>query len=89
MILLTNDEIEELVGLDDTSSNMLKARDHDLLLTDKQVGILERYNINVADCKSMEELIYKLNDISREEDDELDYLLDQLTERNYYENIRQ
>ncbi len=87
---LTNDEIEELVGLKDTDKNMLKARKNGLLLTDNQVNTLGRYNIDVAECKSMEELIYKINDASRGYDDddydELEYLAEQLQERNYYEN---
>jgi len=86
---MTNDEIEELVGLKDTDKNMLKARKNGLLLTDNQVNTLGRYNIDVSNCKSMEELIYKINDASRgyEDDyDELEYLAEQLQERNYYEN---
>ena len=86
---MTNDEIEELVGLKDTDKNMLKARNNGLLLTDNQVETLGRYNIDVGNCKSMEELIYKINDASNDYDDdydELDYLLEQLQERNYYEN---
>jgi len=87
---MTNDEIEELVGLKDTDKNMLKARKNGLLLTDNQVSTLGRYNIDVANCKSMEELLYKINDVSRGYDDddydELEYLAEQLQERNYYEN---
>ena len=87
---MTNDEIEELVGLKDTDKNMLKARKNGLLLTDNQVNTLGRYNIDVAECKSMEELLYRINDIARGYDDddydELEYLAEQLQERNYYEN---
>ena len=87
---MTNDEIEELVGLKDNNKNMLKARKNGLLLTDNQVSTLGRYNIDAANCKSMEELLYKINDIARGYDDddydELEYLAEQLQERNYYEN---
>ena len=87
---MINDEIEELVNLKDTDKNMLKARKNGLLLTDNQVNTLGRYNIDVSNCKSMEELIYKINDASRSYDDddydELEYLAEQLQERNYYEN---
>ena len=41
---MTNDEIEELVGLKDYEKNMLKARNNGLLLTDNQVNTLEKYN---------------------------------------------
>ena len=47
---LTNDEIEELVGLNENDSNMMKARKNGLLLTDNQVSTLERYNIDFDKC---------------------------------------
>lgn len=89
---LTNDEIEELVGLKDTDRNFLKARANGLLLTDHQVNTLERYNIDPSKCKSMSELIYLVEQANEgtydDEYSELDYLADELSTRNYYENIR-
>lgn len=89
---LSNDEIEELVGLKDSDQNFLKARKNGLLLTDKQVSTLERYNIDLANCKSMEELLYKVEEANRgtfdDEYSELDYLADELAERKYYEQTR-
>lgn len=89
---LTNDEIEELVGLKETDKNMLKARNNGLLLTDNQVSTLERYNIDVGKCGSMEELIYMVEQANEgtydDEYSELDYLAEELSSRNYYENTR-
>jgi hypothetical protein len=89
---LSNDEIEELVGLKDSDANFLKARKNGLLLTDKQVSTLERYNIDLSSCKSMEELIYKVEEANDgtfdDEYSELDYLADELSERKYYEQTR-
>lgn len=89
---LTNDEIEELVGLNETDENMLKARENGLLLTDNQVSTLERYNIDLKQCKSMEELLYKVREANKgsydDEYSELDYLEEMLAERNYYEGTR-
>lgn len=82
---LTNDEIEELVGLKDVDKNFLKARENGLLLTDNQVNLLERYNINPGNCKTMTELLYMIDEAGVD-DEELEYLADQLAERNYYEN---
>lgn len=84
---MTNDELEELSGVKELDKNMLKARENGLLLTDKQVATLERYNINAGNCKSMTELLYMIDEAG-EDDEELDYLADQLAERNYYENTR-
>ena len=87
---MTNDEIEEMAGLKDTNKNMLKARKNGLLLTDNQVDTLGRFNINIDNCKSMEELIYRIQETTGGYDEgeyeDLEYLADQLSERNYYEN---
>lgn len=84
---LTNDEIEELVGLADTEKNMLKARNNGLLLTDNQVSTLSRFNIDVSKCSNMSELLYMIDQVDND-DEELNYLADQLAETNYYQNTR-
>ena len=83
---MTNDEIEELVGLKDINKNFLKVRENGLLLTDNQVNTLERFNIDASKCQSMTELLYMIDECG-EDDEELEYLAEQLAERNYYENI--
>lgn len=86
---MTNDEIEELVGLKDNDRNMLKTRANGLLLTDNQVGILERYNIDASKCGSMTELLYMIDQVDdTDDDDELTYLAETLSETNYYQNTR-
>ena len=89
---LTNDEIEELVGLNENDSNMMKARKNGLLLTDNQVSTLERYNIDFDKCGSMSELIYLIEETNEgtydDEYSELDELADLLSERRYYEEVR-
>ncbi|HAB67552.1 MAG TPA: hypothetical protein DCE23_09325 [Firmicutes bacterium] len=86
---MTNDEIEELVGLKDNDRNMLKTRANGLLLTDNQVGILERYNIDASKCGSMTELLYMIDQVDdTDDDDELTYLAENLSETNYYQNTR-
>ena len=83
---LTNDEIEELVGLKDPDRNFLKVRKNGLLLTDNQVGTLERYNIDPSKCGSMSELLYMIEQEDYDEDSDLSYLAEQLAETNYYQN---
>lgn len=84
---LTNDEIEELVGLGNSDANMLKARNNGLLLTDNQVNTLNRFNIDTNKCGSMSELLYMI-DQANSDDEELEYLAEQLAETNYYQNTR-
>lgn len=85
---MTNDEIEELVGLKDNEKNLLKARKKGLLLTDNQVGVLERYNIDASKCSTMTELLYMIDQVDDDDEDELTALADQLAEVNYYQNTR-
>lgn len=84
---MTNDEIEELVGLKDMDRNFLRVRENGLLLTDNQVTTLERHNINPAKCTTVSELLYLIDEYG-DDDDELNNLADQLSERNYYQNTR-
>ena len=86
--VMTNDEIEELVGLKDNDKNMLKARNNGLLLTDNQISLLERYNIDASKCGSMSELLYMIDQLDDPEDDELTYLAEQLSEIKYYKDTR-
>ena len=85
---MTNDEIEELVGLKDVDQNMLKARKNGLMLTDNQVSTLGKYNIDPGKCGSMSELLYMIDQIDDEDDDELTFLAEQISENNYYQNTR-
>jgi len=85
--IMTNDEIEELVGLKDNDKNFLKARKNGLFLTDNQVSTLNRYNIDTDKCGSMSELLYMIDQID-DDDEELNYLADQIAEANYYQNTR-
>lgn len=85
---MTNDEIEELVGLKDVEKNMLKARKNGLALTDNQVSTLGKYNIDIEKCGSMSELMYMIDQIDDDDDDELTELAEQLSENNYYQNTR-
>ena len=87
---LTNDEIEELVGLKDVDKNMLKTRKNGLLLTDNQVATLERNGIDPSKATTMTELLYMIEQVDDDDDDTsaLDEIADQLAETNYYQNTR-
>ena len=85
---LTNDAIEELVGLNEVDKNLLKARKNGLLLTDNQVNTLGKYNIDIGKCTSMSELLYMIDQVDDDEDDELTFLAEQIAETNYYQNTR-
>ena len=73
-------------------SNFLKSTKHNLLINEEDIVTLEKYDIFVDDYKTINELIYKIEDIIANEDlldeeiDELDYISSTLQERNYYQN---
>ncbi len=64
-----------------------------LLLSDYQIEILKKYNIDFQSCKNLREVIMLIDlfinnnlDLENEEIEELDQLAMDLNERNYYLN---
>ncbi|MBR6073571.1 MAG: hypothetical protein IKP76_04550 [Bacilli bacterium] len=67
---------------------MMKTLPNGLMLSEEQIDILKEYNIDYLSCKSLNELIYKIENVYDEtNDDVLNNLLDILSERDYYENF--
>lgn len=66
---------------------MHKVRENGLLLTDKQVNVLEKYEINYKNIRNMNELIYEIEDILNQDYyEDLDLVSKELAEYNYYNN---
>lgn len=90
---MTDKEIDNLLGIEenDYDKNFLKARKNGLLLTDNQVKILERYNIDPGKCGSTSELLYMIDEategLDEEEYADLNNIAEVLDERRYYEEI--
>ena len=65
---------------------------NNILISQNDISILSKYDIDVNKYKTINELIYKIEDIINNEDlsseelDELDYISEVLQERNYYFN---
>ena len=58
-----------------------------LILTDYQVSILNKYNINYEEFNNLNELIYYLEDyLNQHNNEELDNISYELAEYNYYHN---
>ena len=74
--------------INDIERNMLKVRKNGLALTDNQVSVLGRYNIDASKAKDMNELLYMISRVEDPDDDELTMLADHLAEVNYYQNTR-
>ena len=82
-----NEEINDILNNIDFDNNKLIKINNNLYLTNNQINILKRYNIEYETSNSLRDLMIKIEDILDYEEDipELEDLLDKLSERNYYE----
>ncbi len=82
-----NKEINDILNNIDFDNNKLIKINNNLYLTNNQIDILKRYNIDYETSNSLRDLMIKIEDILDYEEDipELEELLDRLSERNYYE----
>ena len=59
----------------------------DLFLTQNQVDILNKYNIDYTKFNNLNELIYYLEEyLNNKDNEELDLLSEEIAEYNYYHN---
>ena len=73
---------EEIMG---TEKSFLKKRENGLLLSDEDIEILKRYDINYLDYNNLKSLIFAIDEVLLAEDiPELDELNKKLGEYNYY-----
>lgn len=82
-----NKEINDILNNIDFENNKLIKINNNLYLTNNQIDILKKYNIDYETSNSLRDLMIKIEDILDYEEDipELEELLDKLSERNYYE----
>lgn len=72
---------------DYTFNNFMKKTANGLMLRDEEINILERNGIHYERVSNLSELIYEIEEaLNEEENDELENLQVELSERNYYEN---
>ena len=72
--------------------DLLTKTKNNIFISKNDINILSKYGIYVNEFKTINELIFNIEDIinnedlSNEELDELDYISEILQERNYYQN---
>ena len=60
-----------------------------LILTDYEISVLDKYNIDYKNCIDLKSLIYYIEEILNEESfDDLEEVSLSISERDYYENTR-
>ncbi len=73
---------DEIMG---GEKSFLKRRENGLMLSDNDIEILKRNNINYLEANSLESLIFMIEEaLEEEENEELDNLNIKLGEYNYY-----
>lgn len=79
---MNEEELNEIVS--DIEKNMHNNIHKDIYLNDKQLALLNMYNINYKDFNSLSSLIFYLE--NNFDDEDIDILIDELSEFNYYHN---
>ena len=77
------------INIDDLYSDkyMHKEIKDGIFLSDYQIEVLNRFGINPLECGSINEIIYLIDEIlDEEDDDELDSVSKEIMEFNYYTN---
>ncbi len=80
-----NLNIDEVVG---TEKNFLK-KYNNIYISEEQISILNKYNINIDKYTNVNELMYDIEDClndSYEELEDLEWVSQTLSEYNYYNN---
>ena len=77
--------VEEAIKLSNVESAFMKQRSNGLLLSDYQIDILTRNNIDYKKYSNMSSLLFEIEEyLNEEEDDELEEVSRQLAEIHYY-----
>lgn len=87
-----NYDIDELLKNVDLESDLLHDCGNGMLLSDKHISILERYDISYKKYNNINSLLFDieeyLNSNSGDENDDLEWVSSDLSERNYYQNTK-
>ena len=81
-------DIDSLVGQMDFESNKFN-NINGLMLTNREVEVLDKYNINYKNCTTLKEIIFQIEDLIQDMDiveEDLDYISGTISERDYYQN---
>lgn len=80
-----NDEYKNIINNIDYKSLLHENVGNGIYLTKEEMNILSNYKINYENCSSVSQLIYEIEDILESiESDELEFILDELSEYKYY-----
>lgn len=81
--------IDEIIKNIDFNSNKLNEIGRNILLSNREIEILERYKIDYKKCNSLKEILYEIEEILNDMDiidEELELISESISERDYYMN---
>ena len=79
--------LNDLLNNIDFNKNKLVKVNEKLYLTNYQIEVLNKYNIDYKSLGNLSSIIYVAEEILEEDDyEDLDEIIKELAERNYYEN---
>lgn len=80
--------IDELVNSLDFKSNSLKDCGNGIFLTNFEISVLNRYNIDYSKYNDLKGIIFEIEEILNYEvsDDDLEQISKTIAERDYYQN---
>lgn len=86
---MKNYDIEKLISEINFNDNFIGYHRNDIVLTNKEIAVLERCNINYKSIASNTLLLNEIDSfLEEEDDDELEEIALNIYERNYYLNTR-
>ena len=82
-------DIDNIIKNMDFSSNMLNDIGNGIFLSNREIDVLNRYSIDYKSCLTLKEIIYRIESVIEECEDnieDLDYISSTISERDYYQN---
>ena len=86
IVIINNSQIDIDKIIKEQEKSFLKRKENGLLLSDADVSILKKYDIDYQSVKDMKELLFIIDDILNENNDliDLEELCSKLEEISYY-----
>ena len=82
-------DIEKIVSGIDFESGSFVQVSRNVLLTNREIEVLNRYKINYQNCNNLKEIIFMIEDILEGMDitcEDLEMISESISERDYYQN---
>lgn len=76
-----------IAGIDFKANSLVNCGS--IMLTNDEIRVLEKYNINYSKCSTLKEILYEIENVDDEEyflDPELEMISLSIAERDYYQN---